>query len=83
MYDLAKIPEQQKVLCYAAEVIVPHTESHAWKYSRYDVVLDIYHQDSLKSEMQQKRGTRVCQNAGNIRPPKSRNNCLRCDESKS
>ena len=46
---------------YAAVVIVPPTESYAWKYSRYDVVFDIYHQDTLKCETWQKRGTRVHQ----------------------
>ena len=33
---------------YAAEMIVPLTESYAWKYSRYDGAFDTYHQDSLK-----------------------------------
>ena len=32
---------------YATEVIVPHTEQYAWKYSRYDVVFVIYHQGNL------------------------------------
>ena len=50
----------------ATEVIVPHTELYAWKYSRYDVVFGIYHQDNLKGETWQKIGT-----ASNIRPLKS------------
>ena len=44
---------------YATEVIVPHTEQYAWKYSRYDVLFGIYHQDNLKNVTWQKRGTAV------------------------
>ena len=62
---------------YATEVIVPHTEQYAWKYSRHDVVFGLYHKDNLKSEAWQKRGT-----DSNIRPLKSWNNFLRCDDSK-
>ena len=42
-------------------LIVPFTVYYNWKYARYDVVFDIYHQDSLKSETRQKRGTGVGQ----------------------
>ena len=41
--------------------IVPQGESYARKYSQYDVVFDVYHQDSLKRETGQKRRTGVHQ----------------------
>ena len=44
---------------FATDVIVPHTEYFAWKYARYNVVFDINHQYSLKSETWQKRRTGV------------------------
>ena len=69
---------------YAAEVIVPHIESCAQKYSRVDVVFDIYRQDSLKGETRLNRGTGVRRKVvGNSRPPKSWHNFLRCDENKT
>ena len=65
-------------------MIVPHIESCAQKYSRVDVVFDIYRQDSLKGETRQKRGTGVRRKVvGNSRPPKSWHNFLRCDENKT
>ena len=33
------------------------TVYYAWKYARYDIVFNINHQDSLKSETRQKKGT--------------------------
>ena len=77
--------DQQKTFDdYASKVIVPHIESCAQKYSRVDVVLDIYSQDSLKGETRQKRGTGVRRKVvGNSRPPKSWHNFLRCDENKT
>ena len=65
---------------YTSGVIVPHTESYAWKYSKYDVVFEIYHQDSLKSETQQKRRTMLAKKAGNIRLSKLWNNFFRWDK---
>ena len=63
---------------------VPHIESCAQKYSRVDVVFDIYRQDSLKGETRQKRGTGVRRKVvGNSRPPKLWHNFLRCDENKT
>ena len=63
---------------------VPHIESCAQKYSRVDVVFDIYRQDSLKGETRQKRGTGVRRKVvGNSRPPKSWHNFLRCDGNKT
>ena len=69
---------------YAADVIVPHIETYTRKYSRVDVVFDIYPQDSLKGETRQKRGTGIRRKvAGKSRPPKSWNNFLTCDENKT
>ena len=42
MYDLANTSKAAKKSDgYATEVIVPHTESYAWTYSRHNVVFDI------------------------------------------
>ena len=43
MHDLANNSRTAKTKsnCYTAEVIVPLTVYHAWKYARYDVVFNI------------------------------------------
>ena len=62
---------------YATEVIVPQLSSMLENTPDMMLYFCIYYQDNLKSEAWQKRGT-----ASNIRPLKSWNNFLRCDDSK-
>ena len=60
VFKNAKAPRAAKPFDgYAVKVFIPHHESYARKYPRVYVVSGIYHQDSLKNEVQQKRGTRV------------------------
>ena len=63
---------------YAGEVIVPHIKTYARRYSRVDVVFDVYREYNLKAETRQKSGSRP-KVVGNSRPPKSWNRFLRCD----
>lgn len=69
---------------YAKDVITPYVDSYAERYTRVDVVFDIYRQDSLKSETRQKRGSGARRKVvGNSRPPKSWTSFLRCDDNKT
>ena len=69
---------------YADEVIEPHIESYVKRYSRVDVVFDVYRQYSLKAETQQKSGSGARRKVvGNSRLSKSWNSFLRCDENKT
>jgi len=59
---------------YASEVIVivPHIKTYAERYSRVDVVFDVYLENSLKAKTRQKRGSEARRKVvGNSRPPKS------------
>ena len=56
----AKLPGSDKTFDdYASGVIVPHIKTCAERYSRVDVVFDVYREDSLKAETRQKRGSAV------------------------